>query len=194
MPGSYSISLSKSVNGELTELVAPNPFLLKSLGGSTLRADNVKELADFHKDVAELQRKFMGTTQKISEISNTLKYIRKAVYTMPAPLETLEKNLLEAENNLSTIRKSFYGDRIKSRLDQPTLTPLGARIWGATAGFDSTSEPTTTARDAYSIAQKGLQTEVQNINNLLQQIEVLEESLEKAGAPYTPGRAIDWNK
>jgi len=194
MPGTYNISLAKSANGKLTELVPPTSFLLKSLGGTTLRADNVKELADFHKDVAELQRKFMGTTRKISEVSNQLKHIRKAIYTMPAPVETLEKDLLQVEDNLSTIRKSFYGDRLKSRLDQPTLTPLGARIWGATAGFDSTSEPTTTAKDAYAIAQKALKLEVQNIKNLLQQVEALEAKLEKAGAPYTPGRAIDWKK
>ena len=98
------------------------------------------------------------------------------------------------EKELASIRKSFYGDRLKSRLDQPTLASLSSRIWATQAGFDSTSEPTTTAKEAYRIAKKELQPQVQKIQALVNKIKSLETQLETAGAPYTPGRDIEWRK
>ncbi len=194
MPGSYTVSLSQSINGKLTELVAPTSFVIRSLGGTTLRADNIKELTDFHKDLAELQRQFLGTTSKMGDLSNKLKHIRKAIYTMPAPAAELEQELLGVEKELASIRKLFYGDRLKSRLDQPSLASLSSRIWATQAGFDSTSDPTTTAKEAYRIATKELQPQVQKIQTLVTQIKTLEGKLEAAGAPYTPGRNIEWRK
>ena len=194
MPGSYTVSLSQSTNGELTELVAPTPFTLRSLGGSSLPADNAKELAEFHKGLAELQRQFMGTTRKLSAVGDQLKHIKKAIYTMPAPVANLEKEMMGLDQELKDIRTAFYGDRLKNRLDQPTVASLSSRIWATYAGFDSTSEPTATAQEAYAIAKKDLQPQVQRVQALVEQLKELEEQLEMAGAPYTPGRGIDWRK
>lgn len=194
MPGTYTVSLSQSINGELTELVAPTFFNLRSLGGTSLPADNAKELADFHKGLAELQRQFMGTTRKLSTVGDQLRHIKKAIYTMPAPVADLEKELISLEKELKNIRTTFYGDRLKSRLDQPTIASLSSRIWATQAGFDSTSEPTATAQEAYAIAKKDLQPQVQRVQALVKQLKQLEEKLERAGAPYTPGRGIDWRK
>ena len=44
------------------------------------------------------------------------------------------------------------------------------------------------------MANKELQPQVKKLRTLVNQVKVLEEKLEAAGAPYTPGRDIDWRK
>jgi len=55
LPGTYTVSLEKSVDGKLTTLSGPVQFELKTLGGVTLPAEDRRDLVEFQSDAQELQ-------------------------------------------------------------------------------------------------------------------------------------------
>ena len=196
MPGNYTVSLSQSIDGELTQLVGPQEFTIKTLGGTTMPAKDRAAMVAFQAKVAELQRTYNGMNDLMRNTDNRLRHIRKAIYATNAPTEEMKADLIKIEDEMKAIQKDLFGDPIAGRLDQPDKFSVGARI--GYLGFEmwnSTSAPTTTQQDAYKIASKLFSPQLERLNRLVNQdIKALETKMEKAGAPYTPGRLPDWSK
>jgi len=59
----------------------------------------------------------------------------------------------------------------------------------------TTQAPTTTMRDAYAIAADEFTPVLANLRTLVDgDLKRLEDALEKAGAPWTPGRVPVWSR
>lgn len=195
MPGDYTVSLSESVNGQLVELVKPTPFKLRSLGGVTLPAKDRAALLAFQQEAQELQRALSGANGQLRDMSNKLRYIEKAIYTIDAAPEAWIKEVKGAKMKLAAIQKMMYGDRLARRVDKATTPSINSRMGSLTYEmWGSSSAPTQTHREALRIAQKAFPEALRSINSLSNEVARLEEKLEKAGAPYTPGRKVDYGK
>ena len=87
---------------------------------------------------------------------------------------------------------ALYGDSSKTRLDidQPP-TPAGRIGWIEYEQGSSTAPPTGTHKMSYQIAKDEFEPILTRLRNLVNtDLESLEQMLEDADAPYTPGRAI----
>ena len=104
--------------------------------------------------------------------------------------------VVKIDNKLYEIRKDFYGDNLAGQLDMGTKTPPATRIGYLTGEmWESTSSPTQTQRDALKLAGDAFLPILARIKAVMDQdLEQLKRKLEKAGAPYTPGREVDWSK
>ena len=58
----------------------------------------------------------------------------------------------------------------------------------------STSRPTKTNRDDYTIAAADFGGVLARLRSLSQETQQLEQEMEKAGAPWTPGRIPEWSQ
>lgn len=194
MPGEYTVSLSRSANGQITQLVGPTTFRLQTLGGVSLPAENRKDLVEFQRQAQELQRAFTGANAMLGDISNRLKFMRKAVYSIPSPTADLVADLKSTEDKVYEIRKAMNGDRVAGTLDQDTPPGIADRIFSVTYEmWSSTSAPTQTMRDGVRIAAEEFKPQLADIKKVMNEdIKRLEEKLEAAGAPYTPGRAVEY--
>lgn len=193
MPGEYTVSLSKSINGTITELVPSTNFTLKTLGGVTLPAEDRADLVEFQREAQELQRALSGASSMLSEINNRLRHVRQAVYATPTPTPELVADLQAIDNKLYDIQKVMYGDGVASRLDQGSKMSISGRIsWVGYEMWNSTSAPTQTQRDAIRIAEEAFEPQLQAIKQVQNDLGKLEERLEEAGAPYTPGRSVEY--
>ncbi len=190
MPGEYSVSLMQSVNGELTELVPERTFRLQSLGGITLPARDRAELLEFQRQAAELQRSFSGASRLFSDVENRLKHIRQALLAAEEPLPELYGELRRLEQELKDMRKKIWGDPVAQRLDQPTpYAPADRLGWLGFEMWNSTSTPTHTYRETLRIVEKEFRPQYERLKEIVEtDLRQLEEKLEAAGAPYTPGR------
>ncbi len=192
MPGEYTVSLSQSINGQLRELAAPQRFRLNSLGGVTLPAADRAELVAFQRQAQDLQRVVSGAGSMLGEINNRMQHIRKAIFSVGAPKSELVNDFKAIEAKLYAIRKTMYGDNIAATLDKDDPFTVASRIgWLTGEMWGSTSAPTQTQRDALRIADeefKPLLEQIRSVRN--NDLRILEEKLEKAGAPYTPGRDV----
>lgn len=193
IPGEYTVSLSRSVNGNLTELVAPQPFLLEALGGVTLPAKDRKALAEFHREASELDRVIDGASRRLREVGDRLQMIEKAIAASSAPTESLTARIGEMKEELRSLRLALNGDEAATRLDKDVPMGVAERMgWMVYEMWRSTSAPTETQKEVLRIIRKEFGPLAPRINELADvKLKALEEQLEKAGAPYTPGRRID---
>lgn len=194
MPGDYTVSLARSIDGKIEQLVAPQRFTLRTLGGVTLPAADRPALVAFQREAQELQRNINGASQQLGEIGNRMRHIRQAIYNSPAAAPELISNWQKLDAALDELRKSLYGDGLATQLDQPTQMTIAGRMgWLTYEMWSSTSAPTQTQRDALSISKEGFNAWLPKLRTLIEQdLPALERKLEASGAPYTPGRRIEW--
>jgi len=86
------------------------------------------------------------------------------------------------------------GDRVIARRDAPTPTSIVDRVQGVVAAHWATTQaPTTTMKNAYAIAADEFTEVLADLKQVVEvDLEALQNAMEKAGAPWTPGRVPAW--
>lgn len=134
-----------------------------------------------------------GVSRRLRESAERLQLMEKAVAAISAPSEDFLPRIIAMKEELRVIRLTMYGDGVATQLDQDAPMGIADRMgWSVYEMWRSTSAPTETQKEALRIIRKELSPLVPRINELAdEKLKALEEDLEKAGAPYTPGRRID---
>ena len=194
LPGEYSADLAKIVDGETSELASPVKFEVVELGGSTFEPENREEILAFQQKVARLQRAVGGAVRVADEASERLSYLRRAIDETPAAEPELLVELQQLQLRLRVIVTKLSGDRIKARLQDPTPPSINGRIRSIVGDqWNVTSPPTLTQRDAYEYAGQEFAGVLADLRDVIRQDLVeIEKQLESSGAPWTPGRILDW--
>lgn len=68
------------------------------------------------------------------------------------------------------------------------ISTIESTLWNAT------SAPTQTAMQSFEIASKQFAALLPELKSIDEEIQKVEATLEKNGAPYTPGRLPEWRK
>ena len=85
------------------------------------------------------------------------------------------------------------GDRSKARRNEPTDPSLAGRINRVVEGqLGTTQPPTNTGRAGYAWASEAFAETLEDLRALDARLGALEDELEAAGAPWTPGRFPTW--
>ena len=190
-PGTYSLTMSKLVNGEMTKLAGPLSFEVKRMGNATLPTKDVVAKTTFQREIEELSRVFEGVQGNLSEMNNELRYIAEAVKRMESPMDEWAAEVRSLNLALSEVQKKMYGDRTAGRLDIDTPPSIANRIGMVEyEQGNSTADPTQTHRDQIAIAKEELKPILSEVENLKTRMLQLQEKLEAADAPYTPGRKV----
>lgn len=193
LAGQYTVELWQADNGAFTQLVAATPFEVKALENSSLDRQTVANIA-FKREVQELRRKLLGSGNQQGELDGRLRHIKTAIQTYPgADLAWMEEvKALEALSH--DIGMAMWGDSHKSRRDVETVPGTGMRVenivWNT---WYSTSDPTTTNKDQYALAQEEYASIRTQLDALKARVETLEAALDGKNIPYTPSRP-DWKK
>ncbi len=192
--GDYTMSLSQRVRGVETELAGPVPFTTKLLGvHSTPAADLGAEVA-FQKEAAELSRAVEGAGRVHSDAVEKVSYMRVAVAQTPGLDRSLLARLDKLAAKLADLDVALNGDESVSKRQEPTTPGISARVGQVTGGLDGNlSGATTTMREQLALAAKLFGPVLAELSGpVTTEIKSLEDALEKAGAPYTPGRMPAW--
>ncbi|WP_298238235.1 glycosyl hydrolase [uncultured Algibacter sp.] len=193
LPGTYSVQMYLLLNGEAKAKGASVSFKVKALDNTTLPVKDRAEKVQFQKELASLSSKSKICMNLIKEMDNKLKYIKEAVKKSEQPLNTYGKDILNIEKTLKIIKIELLGDNVKRKLDidQPQNPMTRLRIINGEQKY-STSAPTQTHRESYSIAKKQIDAAKQKLETLYNvTLKSLEDRLVKSGMPYTPGRGYE---
>jgi photosystem II stability/assembly factor-like uncharacterized protein len=195
-PGTYTVSISKYVDGVITSLTSPEKFVVKTLPGTTLPAASRPALVEWQRKADELKRSIQGTSQILNDANNRVKYMREAMLVIKSNQQPLVADLKAIEAKLRKISDKLNGDGIKGRLDIDEPPSINSRLFSAIYdGYGTTSDPTTTMKEQLQIAGDEFAEVFTQLKDVYEKdIKALEQKLEAAGAPYTPGRMPDWKK
>ena len=194
VPGTYHVSLAQRIDGEWSELAGPVEFEAVALLTATLGTEDKQALLAFQLKVARLQRAVLGAGRAMREADTRLEHLRKAYEDTPGAALELAGEIRALEDRLADIDKEFNGDRVRGRRNEPTHRSISRRVGRiVSAQWSSSSAPTQTNIDAYRIAGKAFGKTLADLQRLIEQdLVALEEKMEQAGAPWTPGRVPRW--
>lgn len=192
LPGQYSVSIEQRVDGEVTELAAPTPFDVEPLYLGTLSEPDRAAVLEFARQTGELQRAVLGTMQILGESLTQVGYIERAIEQTPTLPTTLLKDVRALKLKLLDVRESFTGDQTRPRRNEPAPLGLLDRLNQIVSGhWATTSAPTSSHRRNYEIAGEEFKAALETLRPLLEtELPALNDKLEAAGAPWTPGRKL----
>jgi photosystem II stability/assembly factor-like uncharacterized protein len=195
MPGRYSVSIAKIVDGTTTQIAGPQSFEVAIDKAPTLPADDRAALVAFQQKAAKLQRAVTGAVNAANDLKRRIGLIKRALRETPAAPQGLFDGANNFERRLDEVLRELRGDVILAARNENVPLSIADRVgYVADAQRFSTSKPTQTQEDAYVIAAGEFQTALSRLRSLVDSdLVALEKDLENAGAPWTPGRLPTWS-
>lgn len=194
LPGTYSVSLSRRVRGVETALAGPVSFEVELLGVHTTPDLDAQGTQAFAHEAAELYRAVQGAGRVHGDAVEKVGYLREAVKVTPRLDRALLDRLDALAAKLADLGVALRGDATVARRQEPTTPGISERVGQVVSGLDGNlSGATTTMRESLAIAAKQFGPVLAGLEAATAEIRALEGELEKAKAPYTPGRLPAWD-
>ena len=195
IPGTYQVSLAKRERGVDTPLAGPAAFQIRPLQLNTTQTADFEAFTAFQQEAATLSRAVQGAARTAGEASTKLDHIRQAILDTPTLATGLIGEVDALETRLADLEITLNGDRTISGRSEPTTPGIRQRVGRVMYGISTnTSGPTQTQRDNLTLSAKLFKPWLAELKVLVtKDLHNLEQRLEAAGAPYTPGRFPVWS-
>jgi photosystem II stability/assembly factor-like uncharacterized protein len=189
-PGTYRVRLAREGNGAVTVMAEERTFEVVAWEGATLPPQDRTEVLRFRERTWEAQRKALSAARSTDEALERLRYMEKALADARDAPPELWQRLRSLKIGLNQVKTRLEGDPIRAELAEPRapgvldrLSQIVENDWRSTYG------PTGTHRQSLAIAEEELEGAGAELRRLVDtEFRELEEALERAGAPWTPGR------
>lgn len=195
MPGTYKATVSKRVDGVITQLGQPQQFQVVVEGQENMSAADRTALVEFQQKAVRLQRAVSGATQAANALRPRLTAIKRAIQETPSLPHSLYDTAMTLEKRNNDIVRALSGDSEARRRNMITPPSISDRVgYAVNAQRMSTARPTITQLGQYEIAAHDFETVLALLRQLIEvDVARLEKQLEAAGAPWTPGRIPEWS-
>ncbi|MBC8344424.1 MAG: glycosyl hydrolase [Bacteroidetes bacterium] len=195
LPGEYSVQLELFQDDQISMLVEPVKFRTKFLHDELISGSDRKELLQFSHDLSELKRVVFAVSDISNELDQNILLVQQALKLVKEPHEKLMKEARRIELDNKQIQKSLKGDQIREANNATVPQSINSRLGTITYElWKSTSKPTQTHYDSYTIAADEFGVVWEQLKKLMEDYRKLEIQLEEMKAPYTPGRMPDWKR
>lgn len=196
MPGEYKVGMSLWMNGQEKELVAPVKFACEKLNLATLPAADYRDVVAFERKVANISVKINGADQLINELIGKMGNIKQAIYAAPKADQAMMKVARDLATKLEELKFQMEGLPAKASYEEIPVTkvPVMERLNNVVnIHYDSTSAITAAEKAELAIAEEEFPPILEALRKIVEkEIPELENALNKADAPWTPGRLPVW--
>ena len=191
-PGEYTVSLAKRVDGEVTDLGLSQSFTVRKIGQPTLEGQTPEQVASFATELADLSRRVAGARAAMEEASTRLRGIKEVLMRSTVGDAMLDHEARALARKLADLELRLDGDDRRDDLGDPGPVSISRRLGVAFLGTNwSSYGPTPTHRESFEIARDGFAELAVELETLVEtDLPALEERLDAAGVPWTPGRGV----
>lgn len=191
-PGNYTVTLSKNVDGKVTNLSKPVPFTVEQLFKGALAGADPKETAAFWKETERLNKSTSAASRVLAKALERVTLLQKALIRTVAAPGNLDSELHRIKQSLLTLDEQLNGNRSKQQIgekNKPTIAwRRGVASWGT---FNSTYGATPLHKRSLEIAATEFQELKKNLDIIINQdIPKIEAALKAAGAPWIDRQPI----
>ena len=190
VPGKFTVQFSLRFGGEITDLNEPAEFEVVSIYESTLPRQDRKAVLAFQTKVGKLQRDLMGASQKLAATLEALEEIKQVVLNTPSLESSLYDRADAMINELKDLDIKLSGDTTRSSRSQTAQVSIRQRVSAGLRGtLSQTYGPTETHRQQFEIGQREFKILQKQLDQFYAKTyAALLKDLDKADAPWTPGR------
>lgn len=191
LPGTYTVTMGKRINGVVTPLGTPQSFTVKALENSPELARDRAAVLAFQQETADLVRAVSGAGAASRELRNRLAHLKVAVEALQQPNEAQRTTIQQIEALLDQADVAMFGDSSVASRNEPVPFSIAARV-GQIRGWGWSHQSPTTGSDqtALEIAKSDFAEALRQLRDIELRVEVLEDELAGLGAPYTPGSGV----
>jgi photosystem II stability/assembly factor-like uncharacterized protein len=188
LPGKYTVTLAKRVDGAITPLLGSQTVEVQAEGPASL--EDRTALSEFNDKLMRLQKTLTATQESMTEARTRLSAIRRAIDVTPSLPLSLRQQTLALDRTLEEIETAVNGDRVLRSHQEGVPASIAEHVNAAASPVRTTTgHPTHTALEQYQIASDELAAQIPKLRKLLDtDIRAIERQLDAAGAPATPGR------
>jgi len=187
VPGTYSVTVAQRVDGVVTPIGVKQSIEVAADPAGTVTQAEQATRAKFMARQQEIQRLVSGAVELASATQTRLDAMKRAADQAPATPASVKADVRAAIAQLRGVLDALRGDEVLAARSEGTPPSISERIgvdMGRTLGA-----PTATMAHDLSIAEEQFGVQRTVLRTLVQEtIPRIEAALEKAGAPYTPGR------
>ena len=195
LPGRYTVSLSRRVEGRFEDIAGPQTVVLKPLFSGGLVTDDRAGLLEFQQKSAELYRAVLGADRAAGEIESRIDHLLQAVTETPGADEAQARALRDLRARMQDLRVQLNGDRTVTSRNEPAPMAIRSRVARIVNGsWGSQSEAGGTFRASYAVAAQQFPVVLDELRAVAGELETIERALEAEGAPWTPSRIPDWRR
>lgn len=191
-PGTYTVTLSKQVRGEITDISEPVTFEVEKLKEGALPGASPSVAAAFWREVEEMQKASGALSTVIAQSLKRIEAMHIVVSrSLGAPGE-LDRALFTIREQMLDLDQQLNGNKAKNEVGEKTKPSVSDRLSHAYYGTAySTYGPTPSHRRSLEIAGNLFQDIKDQVNELVNvDIPELEQQMEDAGAPWLEGQPI----
>jgi photosystem II stability/assembly factor-like uncharacterized protein len=191
-PGRYRVEMALVSAEGVSSLGEPQELEVRPVPGSVLPPPDFTEVTAFQERTSELLRRARGAAEEIERTEERLRHMRRALGETPRAEASLYQRLDRIESSLKGLRLRLMGDDVRDRLNEASAPSILSRLDRVASGhWDTRQAPTETQRTSVDVAESELQTLRTELRELVDRdLSELEQELEAAGAPWTPGRPL----
>jgi hypothetical protein len=192
VPGTYTVSLARRVNGVVTPIGRPQTVEVYLLDGD--QTPRPATVLAFQQRARSLQRAMLGTNAALNEALSRVGLLERALVQTPAGDE-IAGNLRSVRDSLRALQEALSGDPTAERRQESGRTSLMDRLGRITGGAWSQTlgAPTGTQQRQYEILSTEFEGVLARTRRIIEtDLKRVEAAAEAAGAPWTSGRLPAW--
>jgi len=189
-PGSYEAEIALVSEAGVRALTDRKSFRVRPVPNVPGDPDH-EAVAAFKAEAADLMRRVAGAGETLAELEASLEHLRAGLVRAPDAEPAYFGRIDDAMDTADELSLRLNGDPIRGRLNEPGAPSIRSRIGNVVGGHWGTRQaPTETQRRDLEIAAEAYADFRPELQALADRVETLEEELEAAGAPWTPGRGV----
>jgi hypothetical protein len=190
-PGSYSVTLSRRVDGRAEPVGKPQTFSVVSIRKPTLKGVPQTERVQFANRVDELDRAVRGSVSAIDELLVSTGAIKDVLARSTADA-SLYAQTQSVERRARLLRDRLIQNTLRDEMGDAGPVPVATRLNVAGRGARTQAYgPTRTASRSLEIAEAEYAAVYRELDTLINgEFNALQDALEKAEVPWTPGRGL----
>lgn len=184
IPGTYTATLSKVVDGVVTELSKPKSFDVIPLYKQTIEGADYKEIATFQNNVIKLQQDITVFKNSIEEHIEIIKAMQKAISRADIDDLTFEKKLHDTYMDVLLLKQKLEGSDARNEVGEKNApTPNERMFAGMRTMLTSLYGPTEMHTQIIEIGRNELVAIQGNFKIITAKIAEFKEILDAMGAP-----------
>lgn len=183
-PGTYTATLTKVQNGEVTELSGPVTFEVTPLREGTLEGAPGGKIASFRQELETFQQELTAASNTLDEQIDKVHALQTALARAEEEAPDLVKRLHDARSRLLELREEMEGSEAKNQIGERNPPSPSSRMFVGYRALGTTYGPTEMHEKTVAAGRSELANIQDRLSELAEQVlPELEREVRAAGAP-----------
>ena len=187
-PGTYTVSMSKEIDGVETQFEGDKSFEVMPLNSNSLKGASIAETTSFWKKYDATTREVTAAQYKIGNTINKVKAMDRALVQTPTSDSNLTSAYRSVVDKMNKLSSQMYGSATKRQIGEKTKPTVGDRLFAVSRVVgESTYGPTETSKDVLQLIDKEVNEMKSQLKNINVDLNSIAEKIISVGGPIIEG-------